>query len=124
MNELEAKKLFNAPKWPYGVRYKDEIYVIVKVRLDILREDNPVRHPERIEGYKRIIREQGNMDPVWPMFGRKMKDGRICPFKRPKLRDGNHRTKASKDLGLKYINAIMPESQYSYYKEVYCGQVD
>lgn len=119
MNMEESKKLFGASIYPYGNRYINEDFIVVKIRLDILIEDSPVRHPERISKYEKIFKEEGKMSPIWVIFGRKMKDGSICPFQNPKIKDGNHRVKAAKKAGLKEICAIMPLSQINYYKEKY-----
>jgi len=116
MIHQQAKDLFIPREFPFGIRYHEENFIVRKINVKDLRPST--QRPEIVEKYKSILSEEKPVDPIWCSVGRKMKDGNIQRFyhKYVEIKDGNHRAQAAKELGLKQIDAVLPESHWEVYE--------
>jgi hypothetical protein len=116
MTYTEAKALFKPKNFPFGFRYENESFVVNDMEVSRLLPS--CQRPEILKNYKLKFLNSIHIEPIWCSVGRKLKSGEVNKYQHHHvhIEDGNHRSQAAKDLGIKFIKAIMPESHWRAYE--------
>lgn len=123
MTFLEAKDLFHSAFWsgrnsgkpvtdrfPFGERYSDHEFLLVDFPLNLVDPRPSSSH--YVDEYAKAWQDMVEFPPIFVSVGRLLADGKVYPFDKIRIVDGNHRAKSAILCGMTTIRAVIPRSHW------------